>query len=97
MTPKEVSKELRKVQARNENTITLTGQIRISDMAKDAADAIDSQAAFIDLINSLPTCNECKFKTCAYRPKLGESVRYNCYFFSKGGMADDQENNRLAE
>ena len=88
MTPKEVSKELRKVQARNENAITLTGQIRISDMAKDAADAIDSQAAFIDLINSLPTCNECGAKYCTRRPGLGETVRYNCPSFFKGEWLD---------
>ena len=87
MLPKEVSwplKELRHIQEKYKNVITPTLQIRISDMAKDAADAIDNQQAFIDLIGALPTCNECGIKFCIYRPGLGKTVRYNCPLFLKG-------------
>jgi len=83
MLPKEVSKELRIIQEKYKNVITPTLQVRISDMAKDAADAIDSQQAFIDLIGTLPTCNECGDKSCSYRPGLGQTVRYNCPLFNK--------------
>lgn len=41
MTPIEVLRELRRVQEKYKNNITHTGQIIISDLAKDAADAID--------------------------------------------------------
>lgn len=81
MKPKEVSKELRWVQKKYKDVITPTFQVRISDMAKDAADAIDNQQAFIDLIGTLPTCNECGVRECLYRPGLGQTVRYNCPLF----------------
>jgi hypothetical protein len=42
MTPMEVLKELRTVQEKYKNATTHTFEVRISDMAKDAADAIDS-------------------------------------------------------
>jgi len=81
MSPTDVSKELRIIQEKYKNMITPTFQIRISDMAKDAADAIDNQQVFIDLIGTLPTCNECGDKQCSYRPGLGQTVRYNCPLF----------------
>ena len=83
MRPREVSKELRLVQEKYKNVITLTFQPRISDMAKDAADAIDSLQAFVNLIGTLTTCNECADKNCIFRPALGETVRYNCPLFLK--------------
>lgn len=34
---------------------------------------------FVDQIGKLPTCNSCAgYKDCAYAPKWGQSVRYNC-------------------
>ncbi len=34
---------------------------------------------FVDQIGKLPTCNDCASrKDCAYAPKWGQSVRYNC-------------------
>lgn len=85
MLPREVSKELRKVQIRNENAFTLTGVICISDMAKDAADAIDSLQSFVDFINTLPNCNDCAIYNCVQKPAPGQAVRYNCAFFLKKG------------
>lgn len=53
-------------------------------LARNAANLIENQQAFIDLIASLPTCNECLDKECVHRPALGQSVRYNCPLY-KGG------------
>ena len=85
MTPREVSKQLRIVEKKYKDSFTSFGEIVISDMAKDAADAIDSQQAFIDFINSLPTCNECGYIYCSQRPGLGETMRYNCQAFFREG------------
>lgn len=89
MTPTEVLKGLREVQEKYKNVTSLTFQVNVSDMAKDAADTIESQQAFIDLIATLPTCNECRYKECPHRPGLGKTVRYNCPLFLK------EENNKM--
>ena len=81
MTPQEVSKELRLIQEKHKDDKVFTFEPRISDMAKDAADAIDEQQKFIDLIGTLNTCNDCKNKNCRIRPTLGHTVRYNCFFY----------------
>ena len=78
MTPKEVSENLRKIQVKYKNIVTPTFEICISDMAKDAADAIDTLQVFVACIGLLPTCNECANKDCGYRPGWGDTVRYNC-------------------
>jgi hypothetical protein len=78
MIPKEVSLELRKAQRLFKET-----NDPISNMAKDAADAIDSLQVFVDLINGLPTCNECHNKACKCKPPLGKTVVYNCPMFIK--------------
>ncbi len=81
MTPKQVLQELRRVQQQYKDKVTPTFDVRISDMAKDAADTIES---LLDFINSLPTCNTCNDKECKYRSALGDAVRYNCMFFTSG-------------
>lgn len=53
MTPKEVSVALRRVQERYKNEITPTFEIRISDMAREAADAIDDLLALVDAKNMI--------------------------------------------
>lgn len=78
MNPKEVSVALRKVQERYKSEVTPTFEVRVSDMAKTAADAIDNLLAFTGLVGDLPSCNDCAFKSCPFKPKLGETVRYNC-------------------
>jgi len=88
MTPKEVSEELRRVQKKYAEVVTETFQLRISDMARDAANAIDSLSAFTDLINSLPSCNDCANRDCGFRPELGKTVRYNCPLFLEGEVFD---------
>lgn len=90
MIPREVSKELRAVQEKYKNIVPLTFDIRVSDMAKDAADAIDFLQTFVDLIGKLPDCNDCARKSCEYRLSLGKTVRYNCPLFLKG------DNNELS-
>ena len=50
MTPKECSIALRKVEKRYKNDITPTFEVRISDMASAAADAIDELLGLIDIL-----------------------------------------------
>lgn len=78
MTPRETSNLLRIVEKDNKKLFYFTGELRISDMAKDAADAIDSLQAFVDFVNGLPDCNCCGNTNCGYRPALGQPIRYNC-------------------
>ena len=33
---------------------------------------------FVRHMSNLPTCNDCKRKECRYKPKWGDTVRYNC-------------------
>jgi hypothetical protein len=56
----------------------------ISQLAKDALDTIESQQAFIDLVGTLPNCNDCFNKFCCIRPQIGTVVRYNCAFHMPG-------------
>lgn len=51
MTPKECSIALRKVEKRYKNDTTPTFEVRISDMASTAADAIDELLGLIDQEN----------------------------------------------
>lgn len=81
MTPREVSKELRRVAKEHKDDIVPTFGIRISDMAEEAADAIDSLQYFVDFIGNLPCCNTCGYQDCGYKPGLGETIRYNCPFY----------------
>ena len=57
MTPKEVSKHLRLVQEKYKNTVPDTFEVNVSDMAMDAANAIDSlntvESAITILTNAL--------------------------------------------
>ena len=34
---------------------------------------------FAEMIYKLPTCNDCYRKGCPHKPKLGQTVRYNCH------------------
>lgn len=110
-TAKKISQQLKEVYEVRKNDVVGTCQLNVAEMAKDAADTIDSlnyiieikdgiidnkdaiiktyknkidnNKAFIDLINSLPTCNDCVNTRCTIRPKLGTTVRYNCWSFQK--------------
>jgi hypothetical protein len=87
MSSKEVSemlKELRNIQEKHKNSTALIIGFRISDMAKDAADTIESLKAFVDLIGSLTTCNDCHRKLCEHKPQWGKTVRYNCPLYLNG-------------
>ena len=83
MTPREVSKALRMIEENYKDSFTPTFQPRISDMARDSANAIDILQAFVDFIHSLPSCNDCGNNNCKIKPLLGDTVRYNCFFFLK--------------
>ena len=72
MTPREVSKALRMIEENYKGSFTPTFQLRISDMARD-----------VDFIKSLPSCNVCGNNNCKIKPLLGDTVRYNCFFFLK--------------
>jgi len=84
MTPKEVSEKLRVVAVKHWGLIIDDDGLCISRMATDAADTIDSLQAFVDHITSLPSCNSCDILAsgCIGRPAIGESVRYNCPWYS---------------
>lgn len=36
-------------------------------------------------VSRMPNCNDCSNATCEYRPKWGQSVRYNCPLYMKEG------------
>lgn len=43
-------------------------------------------------------CNECKSKNkCAYAPKAGEMVRYNCPFYGKEVMEEPLDDKKFYE
>ena len=52
MTPEEVSRQLHGVQEQHKDDRLYTGQIIISDMAKDAADAIDELIEMNDQLSA---------------------------------------------
>jgi hypothetical protein len=90
MTPREVSRELRNVQEKYKGIATPTFSIRISDLARDAADAIDSLQTFVDHIGKLPTCMDCANTGCKEcKPLWGETVRYNCPLHISKESSDD--------
>ena len=41
-----------------------------------------------DLVTQLPSCNDCAKKDCPHRPKLGDTVRINCFDW-EGKEEDD--------
>ena len=86
MTPKEVSNELRKVAEKHKGLPVDTFQICISDMATDAANAIDELQVFVDKISSLSNCNDCWRQPCEFKPRWGEQMRYNCPAHVTGGV-----------
>lgn len=45
-------------------------------------------------ILSLPNCNTCGRKDCEHKPKLGETVRINCYAYVE---ADTSQTEREGE
>ena len=55
MDPKEVSRLLRSVQEKYKDKPIFTGDLRITDMARDSADAIDSLLARIEELEKRPT------------------------------------------
>jgi len=84
MTSRETLQALRRIQETHKDDFVGTFELRIADMAKDAADAIESLLAFVDMIGELATCNDCgRKRTCEYKPGLGETVRYNCPFYTE--------------
>jgi len=86
MTPRETLVSLRRIQANHKNDFVGTGELRISDMAEDAANAIESLLVFFDSIREYPNCHSCgKAKNCSYAPTLGKMIRYNCPLCSVEG------------
>ena len=83
MTPNEISRNLRLVQGQCKGYVTPAFGINLSEMVKDAADAIDDQERFINHILSLNSCNDCVNANCTCKPAVGDSVRYNCFFHQK--------------
>lgn len=85
MDPKTVLRDLRNVQEHHKNDFTPTFQISVSDMARDAANTIESLInkveslqVFVDEVMASPNCNDCGYKNCLYSPGLGRLVRFNC-------------------
>jgi hypothetical protein len=78
MTPKETAEELRRVQKRYKDAFTGTGSINISDMAADAASAIEDLQRVVDVVYSMNSCNTCDREECEYFPDLGGDCRLNC-------------------
>ena len=90
MTPREVLNELRLVQEKYKDDTTPAFQVRISDMARDSADAIDSLLTFVDNIFALPNCQDCARKDCECKPKLGETIRFNCPVYVAGSIDEEK-------
>lgn len=44
-------------------------------------------------ISTYNSCNDCKNMDCEYRPRAGESVRWNCPLW-KDGKTDDQKRSK---
>lgn len=53
--------------------------------------AIANTAYILDCLRNLRSiyetgdCNDCGTKSCIYKPKPGQMVRYNCPFYEKDG------------
>lgn len=83
MTPRDVSKALRMIEENYKDSFTPSFQPCIVDIARESANAIDALQEFVDFIHSLPSCNVCGNNNCKIKPLLGDTVRYNCFFFLK--------------
>ena len=56
---------------------------RLDNAIKNVAYILDSLMAYRNIVES-GDCNRCKKKiNCAYVPKPGRLVRYNCPFYEK--------------
>lgn len=78
--PDKVLRDLRAVAAQQAGKQVFTFEIRVADMACDAADAIAQLQTFTKQIGALNSCNDCgEQKSCGHCPRIGESVRYNCF------------------
>lgn len=51
--------------------------MKIDDLISDVAYILDC-LRFTKTVGELNNCNTCLNRSCQYRPKPGESVRYNC-------------------
>lgn len=83
MTPEQVSKELRKVATNHKGLPVNTFEIRVSDMAEAAANAIDELLLFTTRISELSSCKSCGNRSCGVYPGWDEEVRYNCHLYRK--------------
>lgn len=80
MTTEKILRELRAVEKTATKQV-FTFEVRVADMAKDAADAIEELMAFTNQITAMNSCNDCFNIDCDHMPRLGESVRYNCFLY----------------
>ena len=61
------------------------GMSRLDDVISDVAYILDTLMAY-RRITEKGCCNDCDMRTkCAWVPKLGEIVRYNCPFYKAEG------------
>lgn len=57
---------------------------RLDKAIKNVAYILDSLMAYRNIVES-GDCNRCgKIKSCEYKPKIGQLVRYNCPFYQGG-------------
>lgn len=51
---------------------------RLDDVISDVAGVLDYLTAYRRIIQ-MPSCLDCGIKkTCGFKPKLGEPIRFNC-------------------
>lgn len=67
MTEKEAAEWIR-----TNTPLTVGNWLRAIDKACEALD-------YMRRMKELHDCNDCGWKDCMYRPKLGEPTRINCY------------------
>jgi hypothetical protein len=78
--PDKVLRDLRAIAAQQAGKQVFTFEVRVADMACDAANAIADLQAFTKQIEALNSCNDCDAqRTCGHCPRIGEPVRYNCF------------------
>jgi len=79
MDADKVLRNLKILAGDEKNNQVCTFEIRVADMAADAAETIEQLQVFTKQILALPTCQECEIqKTCGYCPRIGQTVRYHC-------------------
>lgn len=64
---------------------------RLDDTIEDVAYILDTLMAYRNIIQT-GTCNSCRMErtgSCAYLPKPGQLVRYNCPFYKRLGQEDE--------